>query len=178
MIPPLYHISFNKALPRYLYPRQPSGLHNPDDITKQTKNTLFAENLPPRVSFSPSVTECFRAIWPNIHKYFTQHKYPYMEMYVYGLVKGNENQMFTPKQMTDRQQLWDAHYTKEHCFLSKVKIEKIARIKVMNPLIDGLPIAKIHPYNEENYPLTNASPDPNIIVTRIYDKTFPLKIVP
>ena len=29
---PLFHISFNQALPSYLYPRQPSGLFNPDDI--------------------------------------------------------------------------------------------------------------------------------------------------
>jgi hypothetical protein len=71
-----------------MYPRQPHGLKDPDDIKKKLTQSIFAENLPPRISFSPSVTECFRAIWPNIHKYFTRHKYPHMDMYVYALVKG------------------------------------------------------------------------------------------
>jgi len=179
MIPPLFHISFNKALPTFLYPRQPSGLSNPDDIEKPTKgDSLFAENLPPRISFSPSVGECFRAVWPNIHKYFTKYKYPHMDMYVYGLVKGNEKTMFTPEQMTKDHKLWDAFYTQEHCFLTKVRITRIAKIRVINPLVEGKTIAKIHPYNEENYPLVKASPDPTIKVLRVFNDSFPLKINP
>ncbi len=178
MIPPLFHISFNKALPAYLYPRQPSGLSNPDDINKPPKESLFAENLPPRISFSPSVTECFRAIWPNIHRYFTKYKYPHYDMYVYALVKGNENLMMRPEQMTKDHKLWDAHFTREHCFLTKVKVRKVAKIRVFNPITDKKEIAKVHPYDEDRYDAVNGSPDPNIKVLRVYDATLPLKIEP
>lgn len=184
----LYHISFSKSLPTYMYPRQPQGLHNPDDITKQIKTSIFSENLPPRISFSPSVAECFRAIWPNIHKYFTRHKYPHMDMYVYALVKGNEKLMLTPKQMTENNQLWDAFFTREHCFLSKVKVVKVAKVRIFNPLFvpaildetrfqykvnHGIKEPQIHPYDNPDYPKTNGSPDPVIKVIRILDNSIP-----
>lgn len=175
-IPPLFHISFNKALPTFLYPRQPSGLFNPDDITKAPKNSIFAEHLPPRISFSPSVTHCFRAIWPNIHKYFTKHKYPHMDMYVYGLVKGDHKAMYTPKFMTEQNKLWDAFYTKEHCFLTKVRVAKIAKIRIFNTINDGIEVARIHPFNNTDYAETKASPDPRIKIIRVYDDTLPLII--
>lgn len=180
-------------MPTYIYPRQPQGLHNPDDVTKAPKNSLFSENLPPRISFSPSVTECFRAIWPNIHKYFTRHKYPHIDMYVYALVNGNEKLMYTPEFMTKENKLWDAFFTREHCFLSKVKIKKIAKIRIFNPmdgsgsvdrsrwtykLKDGIDIPQIHPYNNPDYKLTNGSPDPSIKVLRVYDANIPCIIKP
>ena len=171
-----------------MYPRQPQGLHNPDDITKIPKNTIYSENLPPRISFSPSVAECFRAIWPNIHKFFTRHKYPHMDMYVYALVKGNEKLMLTPEQMTKDSKLWDAFYTREHCFLTKVKVKKIAKVRIINPLMEegiidknrwdykvknGVNTPQIHPYNNPDYPATNGSPDPQIKVIRVYDDAIP-----
>lgn len=176
-----------------MYPRQPQGLHNPDDVTKKPTTSIFAENLPPRISFSPSVTECFRAIWPNIHKYFTRHKYPHMDMYVYALVKGNEKVMLTPDVMTKNNQLWDAFFTQEHCFLTKVKVAKIAQIRVYNPLNggdtkyphkwnyklhQGIMEPQIHPYNNPDYSPTNGSPDPLIKVIRVYDNGKPLIINP
>lgn len=189
---PLFHISFNKALPSFLYPRQPSGLYNPDKLDQVPKESIYSENLPPRISFSPSATECFRAIWPNIHKYFTRHKYPHMDMYVYALVKGNEKTMFTPDQLTKDQKLWDAFFTQEHCFLTKVKVEKVAKIRVFNPmnggqvldpkyehkLKNGVMTPLIHPHNNPDYKLTTASPDPLIKVIRIYNPSRPLVIKP
>lgn len=175
-IPPLFHISFNKALPTFLYPRQPSGLFNPDDITKAPKNSIFAEHLPPRISFSPSVAECFRAIWPNIHKYFTKFKYPYMEMYVYTLVKGDHKAMYTPEFMTDQNKLWDAFYTKEHCFLTKVKVKKLAKIRIYNTIVDQIHIPMIHPFNNKDYDAVKGSPDPRIKIVRVYDDSSPLVI--
>ena len=190
---PLFHISFNQALPTYLYPRQPSGLHNPDDIENAPKESIFAENLPPRISFSPSVAHCFRAIWPNIHKYFTRYKYPHMDFYVYALVKGNEKTMLTPEQMTKDQKLWDAFFTQEHCFLTKVKVERVAKVRIMNPSVagqqtldpkyehstkNGIQVPLIHPHNNPDYNVVRASPDPLIKVLRIYNPSRPLVVKP
>ena len=193
-IPPLFHISFNKALPTFMYPRQPNGLHDPDNIETKVSASIFAEDLPPRISFSPSVAECFRAIWPNIHQYFTRHKYPYMDMYVYALVKGDHKCMYTPEFMTKENKLWDAHFTNEHCFLTKVKVKKVAKIRVMNPTIsgyadirgsiteyttkDGIKVPLIHPYNNPDYEAVKGSPDPIIKVIRKYDDALPIIINP
>lgn len=189
---PLFHISFNKALPAWLYPRQPSGLYNPDEINQVQKESIYSENLPPRISFSPSVTECFRAIWPNIHKYFTRHKYPHMDFYVYTLVKGNEKTLLTPEYLTANNKLWDAFFTNEHCFLTKVKVEKIAKVRIFNPANggatinpkyeygdkNGIKVPLIHPHNNPDYEVTRASPDPLIKVIRIYSSVRPLVINP
>lgn len=114
-------------------------------------------------------------------------------MYVYALVKGNDKLMYTPTKMTDDSQLWDAFFTQEHCFLTKVKVVKQAKIRIFNPLNggatvhkdrwqykdkDGILVPQIHPYNNPDYPLTNGSPDPLIKVLRIYDEGRPLIINP
>lgn len=176
---PLYHISFSNALPITMYPRQPHGLSNPDDINKAPHESIFQEKLPPRVSFSPSVVECFRAIWPNIHKYFTNYKYPHIDMYVYILVKGTESQMLTPEKMTLESKLWDAHYTKEHCFLTKVKVAKIAKIRIKNPAVtDGkVPVDQVHPFGDIGYKAVKGSPtNLEIKVLRVFRPDQPLRI--
>lgn len=178
MTPPLFHISFNKALPTYLYPRQPMGLKDPDKIDQAPtpSDSMFAENLPPRISFAPSVTECWRAIWPNIYRYFSKYKYPHMDMYVYILEKGNESNMLRPEQLTKDMKLWDAHFTNEYCFLTKVRVKKIAKIRIYNT--HGKHAKKIHPYNLDHYPVATGAPDPEIKVLRVIDSSKPLVLKP
>ena len=177
-LPPLYHISFNKALNTYLYPRQPAGLNNPDNLNKVLSNSVYAENMPPRISFAPSIEDCFRGIWPNISRYFTKHKYPYIDIYVYGLVQtyGDSKAIYTPEYMTENNLLWDAFYTHEYCFLCKVKIKRIAKVRIFNPgkeAVENRPT--IYAFNRKNKENTSrAAPKCKIEVVRTYDHGFPL----
>lgn len=180
---PLFHISFSGSLPNTMYPRQPQGLSNPDDINKPPHESIFQEKLPPRVSFGPSIIECFRAIWPNIHKYFTKFKYPHIDMYVYTVIKGNENQMLTPEKMTLESKLWDAHYTHEHCFLTKVKVAKVAKIRIMNPAKANpngeILVDEVHPFGDEGHKAVRGSPtNLEVKVIRVYRPDLPLRIEP
>ena len=99
-------------------------------------------------------------------------------MYVYTLVKGEPKAMYTPEFMTDQNKLWDAFYTKEHCFLTKVKVKKIAKIRIYNTIVDKVTIPMIHPFNNSDYDTVQGSPDPRIQVMRIYDDSVPLIIKP
>lgn len=115
-----------------------------------------------------------------------------MDMYVYAFVKGNEKQMYTPEFMNDQNKLWDAFYTQEHCFLTKVKIVKVAKIRILNPAVSGqvidskydhidrygMKIPVLHPYNNPDYPEAKGAPDPHIKVIRIYNPAVPLIIKP
>lgn len=117
----IYHLSFNSALPSTLQPRQPA-----DSATTTGK---FAEELPPRISFSPSVQQCFIALYPNISKYFEEENYPYMDMYVYVPIgKGNR----IPKSVV-LDKVWDAHVTDEVCFTNPTKVLRVAKIRIFNP---------------------------------------------
>lgn len=169
-IPPLFHLSFNQALPVTLYPRQPDGLPDVDDIEEKLDDNIFAEHLPPRISFSPSVVHCWRAIYPNLHKLFTKYGKNYIDTYVYALVDANPHNMLTPEKLTDESKLWDAFYTLEHCFLSKVKVKKIAKVRIT---LDGEE-DRIHPYNREEYKKVKASPPVKVKVLRMYESFPPL----
>lgn len=117
----LYHLSFNSNLPAALQPRQPHG--------EPAKVSIYTEKLPPRVSFSPSVQQCFTAIYPNISKYFEEEKYPYMDMYVYAPI-GKGKRL---SQDIVLQNVWDSHVTEEVCFVSSIQITRVAKIRIFNP---------------------------------------------
>lgn len=172
--PLLYHLSFNKALPTFMYPRQPAGMNDPDSVDTKPDNNIFREDLPPRISFGPSVELCFKAIWPNIQKLITVFKYPHLDMYVYGVVNGNANAMYTPEFMTEQNKLWDAHYTQEHCFLAKTKVAKLAKIRIFNTVVDKKEVDMVHPYGNKDYKAVKGSPSPRMEVLRVYDTSLPL----
>lgn len=114
----IYHLSFNEALPTLLKPRQPSD--SGDDSSK------FVEKLPPRVSFSPTIQQCFAAIYPNISHYFEEHNYPHMDMYVYCPVQWGKQ--IPPDTILEK--VWDSHITGEVCYQDSVRVLKVAKIRI------------------------------------------------
>lgn len=114
----IYHISFNDSLPNVLIPRQPADSGGDD--------TNLVEKLPPRVSFSPTIQQCFSAIYPNISHYFEEHNYPHMDMYVYCPVKWGGQ--IPPD--TVLKNVWDSHVTGEVCYTEPVTVIKVAKIRV------------------------------------------------
>lgn len=134
----LYHLSFKGDLPKKLMPRQPHG-------SKKGKDGKYAEDLPPRVSFSPSVQQCFSAIYPNIFHVFEKVNegkgYPYIIMYVYvPVLRGGET---TIPESEVRRKVWDWQATGEVCFSSGVEVRVVAKIKIPNPYRNGPKIPEI-----------------------------------
>lgn len=117
----LFHISF-RELPPTLKPRQPedSGL---------VKGNLV-EDLPPRVSFAPTIQQCFLSIYPNVSQLFETEDYPHMDMLVY--VPSRALKPIDEKLVRSR--VWDSHVTGEVCFDKDVPIVKVAKIRIPNPL--------------------------------------------
>lgn len=124
----LYHLSFSDSLPNTLYPRQPHGTGTKEDGS-------MLEELPARVSFSPSIQQCFSAIYPNISHVFEKINdgkgYPYIIMYLYvPVLDGTEEQI---PERDVRKAVWDSHVTGEVCFSSPVKVRLAGKIKIINP---------------------------------------------
>lgn len=129
-IPPLFHISFNRKLPLTMVPREPWGSELiPDETTPQEKPTdpdawIFAEFRTPRVSFSPSLFHCVQAIYPNTHQLFTSPKgiKEGLEFSVYKYDPRSKARIMFPEDLSAKRAVWDAHNTKEHCFLDPVRV--------------------------------------------------------
>lgn len=129
----MLHISFNSDLPRTLKPRQPDGFVKPMGTP-----SLYYEDLPPRVSFAPSIQQCFFGVYSNIRKYFEgteeQEVYPYLIMYVYeGLP--NIKTKYIPKE-TLKNKLWDYHITGEIAVTTEIEVTKVSKIKIYNPYLE------------------------------------------
>ncbi len=117
----LYHLSFNGKLPTTLHPRQPM-----DSVVVKGK---YVEELPPRISFSPTIQQCFAALYPNISKYFEEENYPYMDMYVY--VPVGKSDRIPNNEVINK--VWDAHVTGEVCYTTPTKVMRVAKIRIFNP---------------------------------------------
>lgn len=124
----LYHLSFKPTLNGRWKPRQPHGTNQ--DVSVKTKLTY--EDLPARISVSPSIEQCFWAIYPNISRFFEEKRYPYIIMYVYRPRITYRTRILENRQV--RRHVHDAHVTGEICILSSVVMEKIAKIKIYNPV--------------------------------------------
>lgn len=134
----LLHISFRDNLPEVLIPRQPDGC----DIGSVNVESMYAENLPPRVSFAPTLEGCFYGVYPNVSKYFEVEKYPHLEYFVYRALTDDETTY------TDASTIWDQHVTGEVCITSPIKVELVAKIQVINTTNNGAHDVYAYPFND------------------------------
>ncbi|WP_396190411.1 hypothetical protein [Flavobacterium sp.] len=151
----LFHISFKSDLEGIWEPVIPAG-------NDQKTTSDYPEPDIPRISCSPTVEQCFQAIYPNVSKYFEEFKYPYMEFYVYSPeLKGTEK-IWTPDYLTKNKLVHDAHVTQEHCLLESVFMKLVKKIKIMNTNKSKDLMYK--PFNDESLPEKYLAP--KTIVTK------------
>lgn len=123
----LYHLSFAGTKAGWWEPLAPAGTE-----LATGEEGEFGEPPVARVSMSPTLEQCFRAVYPNIDFYFKENKYPYLDIYAYRpRFKGNER-IVLPETLTKERWVWDAHVTKEHWILGRVKMELVGRYRFYN----------------------------------------------
>lgn len=137
----LYHLSIDPNLGGRWRPRQPLGM---SDNTKDT-----CEDLPPRICVSPTIEQCFWAIYPNVSQFFEKKKYPYILMYVYRLESNASIKFIEPSEVITK--VHDAYMTSEVCITTPVVLYKVARIKVFNCVKN--PVVMYRKFNDPNRPL-------------------------
>jgi hypothetical protein len=123
-IPDLFHISEN-PLPSVLVPRTP-------EYQAKKDKTKFTETDIPRVSFSPSIYNCFIAIFPMISKYMESNEglKRGIFFYVYKAVPTSRNKILSPEELSKKKLVWDAHVTQEYCFLDSIAIRYCGVVKI------------------------------------------------
>lgn len=148
---PLFHLSFDDNLPSYLKPRQPNGSENND------QSHFTHEDLPPRVSFAPSIEQCWYAIYPNIAKYFERFNYPYMDMYVYAYSSPHGQEHRIDEQVL-KAKIHDWHITEEVCFIgTSVGIAKVGKIRIFNEEPNVEPVM-YRPFENKNHSMRFLAP--------------------
>lgn len=142
--PVLFHLSFRK-LPATLIPRQPED--SGDEPTE------FTEQLPARVSFSPTIHQAFGAIYPNISKFFEVDNLKSIKLNVYSTINGAT----LPQIPNDnvKSKVWDAHYTGEVCFTAPVKVTLVGVVEIFNPYTDkrNRKDIEVHPFDNPMLPI-------------------------
>lgn len=142
----LFHLSFSKQTSSIWKPRLPDGT----ELVPEGSEDLGEPSIP-RISFSPTLEQCFRAIWPNIDQYFKIKKYPYLEFYVYTPILTPSNKVVPPNVLLDERWVWDAHITYEHWVLNPVKMHLLGKCRVKNTLSSGLLMTRI--FNDPKEPI-------------------------
>lgn len=140
----LYHLSFNENLGPILQPRQPGG-------SELTEDGIYTEDLPPRVSFSPTIEQCFYAIYPNISHLLKSKEgknEKYFFMHVFSPIKKDLKKL--PDSLV-KSKVWDAFVTDEVCVVESVKIKHVGKVKFQNPYYKNNVPEYIftHPFNDE-----------------------------
>ena len=164
----LLHLSFDSNLPTTLQPQQPAGYESSD------RTHITFEDLPPRVSFAPTIGQCWMAIYKNISQYFDRDNYPYMDMYVYaydGTVKSIGNVI--PESIMAAK-VHDWHMTKEVAFTKPVRIRKVGRVRFWNRLNPAERIDYV-PFNNKQYPKRLLCMSPLYFILEQYDRSITLE---
>lgn len=120
-----FHISFNKNLEGTWKPQLPAG-------TELNIKSDLSEPEIPRISIAPSIKDCFRAVYPNISKYFEIENYPYLKFQVYQPKIESSTKILNWEDLNSKRYVHDAHITKESWILSPVKMLWIAEIEIYN----------------------------------------------
>lgn len=156
----LFHISFkDKSAAGIWLPDDPAGFDESEETAPGVVGDTswpYPEPSLPRISFSPTIEQCFRAVFPNVAKFFKEKKYPYMEYNVFQPhFKGTER-VVTSEELTLKKFVWDACVTEETCVLDPVMVKHVGRIRVLNT--NASPIMFIHPFNDPKNPLESVGP--------------------
>ena len=133
---PLYHMSFNPKLPKILYPRQPDG------IGENSKERV----LPDRVSFAPTLRQCWIALFYNVPEEYRLTKE--IVFNVYELDSKTPLEILDPKLV--RKHVWDSKFTDEVCVIEPAPIKHLGKVKIK--AITSLPILidKTKQFNDFN----------------------------
>ena len=132
-LPILYHISFKDYGSTIWNPLNPAGS---EDIPEGDED--LGEPLVPRICVSPTLEQCFRAVWLNVDKFFKKKKYPHMDFHVYSPSFKGQERVIPPDVLTNERWVWDAHVTQEHWILTPTIMEKIGWCRFYNTLNKGL----------------------------------------
>jgi hypothetical protein len=120
----LLHLSFNSNLPTYLNPRQPDGTELSDKKV---------EDLPDRISFSPTIQQCLLAIQLNIKDILDKSiEYGGFTIWLYEGLPDKETKYIPKKVVLEK--VSDAKLTDEICVITKIKIKKIGEVFVKTKL--------------------------------------------
>ncbi len=144
----LYHISFDDKLGGRWVPMLPAGT--------ELGEGKYPEVKIPRISVSPTVDDCFRAVYPNVYRFFETMNYPTMTFAVYSPVfKGTERIVLT-EELTCAKLVWDAHVTNEILILDNVEMVLVGEVTFANT---NKSITKTtHPFNDKSLPKESVGP--------------------
>lgn len=135
------------------------------------KTTDMSEPDYPRISVSPTLGQCFWAIYPNISRFFEEKKYPYMDMAVYVPVITSSTQLMSNEEIVKKRLVHDAHITGEYFILSDVKMVKHSEIRIFNCTKNKE--IWFHPFNDKKYPKRFLSHEVDIRTLRTFGRTVP-----
>ena len=143
------HLSFDGKLAKLIKPRLPATI---DSSSKGE----YPEPDIPRICLSPTIRQCFLAIYPNIHHYFTEKFYPYMDFYLYRPKTIAKDSVVTTEELTNKRYVHDAHVTGEIWLTRPTRFVLIDRVRVFNTNSSkGL---YYHPFNKPSLPLKYLAP--------------------
>jgi len=143
----LFHISFKSDLPTIIDPKRADGIYEDEPLYEEE---VYPEPDIPRFSCSPSIVQCFQAVYPNVKNFFDLEHYPHLDFYVYSPELTKNTKLLTPEELTKKRTVHDAFVTKEHAILSSVKITKVAKIRIKN--ISKVEKIYYHPFNDPKEP--------------------------
>lgn len=147
----LYHISFNGSLSGFWEPKD-----NHDDID-EVGTGGYPEPKLARISVAETIEGCFRAVYPNVSKFFEENNYPNMHFSVYSPVFKGSERVVTPGLLTSERMVWDAFVTGEYLILDKVYMQLVGKIKIDNT--NKSPTKMVHPFNDKKEPLASVGPE-------------------
>lgn len=145
----MLHLSFKGDLPLTLRPQLPAG-------TELNQAGLYPEPDQPRVSFAPTVLQCFQAIYPNVSHFFEIRKFPYMDFFLYEAADDTNIGVVTNAELVSRRYVWDAHVTGEMWATKPVRVNKVGKVRVYNT--NKCPMLETHPFNDIDLPLQGVGP--------------------
>lgn len=111
----LYHISFRDNLSGIWKPQLPAG-------SELNSGGKYTEPDIPRICLSPTIDQCFIAIYPNISKFYEEKGIKHLTFYVYQ-PEGKVNAVNTKG-------VWDSHITDEKWLLEPTKMILVGEVEI------------------------------------------------
>lgn len=119
----LYHLSFDKNLPKVLKPQLPAG----SELAKGKVDDFRHEPSIPRVCFSTSIEGAFRAIYVNIQEIVEKHGKDGIEFSVYKRIGSPLDKGISTNTLSQRA-VWDAQVTDEWWCLEPTRVRKVGKV--------------------------------------------------
>lgn len=124
---------------------------------KPLEESQYSEPNMSRISCSPTIKQCFWALYPKYSHRFEVLNKQSIDFFVYFPIITDHTEILSPEYLTENRYVHDAYLTNEHWITNIVYMKLLSKIRIFNT--NSSEFIRYYPFNDRDRHLRDFAPE-------------------